>query len=243
MKPKFSIITCTWNSAATLAKTLESISEQTNGNYEHIFVDGGSTDETLQIIRQYGRAKQIIHGVRGGISHAMNVGARAAEGEFISHLHSDDYLSNKEVLQSVENLLDQSGAGWLVGRTDSLRDGNIVPPLPQRSYTPSRYRSRAFFIAHPAVYLKKDLFVKAGGFNENLKYAMDIDLWLRLIAIEDPFCCEEALAVFREHPGSISTAQRRKARREELVVRLRDKNATNMEKLKSFLRMARHELF
>lgn len=237
MSHKFSIITCTWNSAATLQQTLDSVAMQGGCEIEHIFVDGGSTDGTLDLIARYGGAAAVLENVRGGISRAMNEGARIATGNVIAHLHSDDYFASPETLSRVSTTLADSGRRWLVGRTATLIDGVLHPPLPQKPFSPSRYRSRGFFIAHPATFVERALFEAAGGFDEKLRYAMDIDLWLRLIAQESPAVLDETLTVFREHPGSLSTAQRTKARQEELRVRLADRNTRVVEKAAMLLRM------
>ncbi len=237
MNNRFSIITCTWNSGATLQQTLDSVACQTETDFEHIFVDGGSTDGTLDLIARYGKAAAVLENVGGGISRAMNEGAKIATGNFIAHLHSDDYFASAGVLSSVAATLAQSKKRWLVGRTATLRNGVIYPPMPQRPLSATLYRSRGFLIAHPATFLERDLFESAGGFDESLRYAMDIDLWLRLIPRDLPVVLEEALTVFRQHAGSLSTAQRGKTRREELRVRLSDQHARLDEKLLTVLRM------
>ena len=77
------------------------------------------------------------------------------------------------------------------------------------------------FIPHPAVFVRKSLFARAGMFDEQLKYAMDIDLWLRLAALSEPATLDRPLAVFRDHAGSVSSANKIKAREEEFGVRRR----------------------
>jgi GT2 family glycosyltransferase len=222
---KISVITCTWNSEPWLAEAIDSVRTQDHPGVEHIFVDGGSTDRTLEIIASYGCATKVLENIQGGISRAMNEGAKVATGDVIAHLHSDDYYAGPTTLSRVADGLARSGAKWLVGRTATLCDGTIRPPLPQRPYSAFQFRSRGFCIAHPATFVDREMFLSAGMFDETLRYAMDIDLWLRLIPLADPCVLEETLTVFREHAGSLSTAQRDKARREELRVRLADPHA------------------
>lgn len=219
--PKFSIVTCTWNSAATLADTLASIRAQSCQDLEHIFVDGGSTDGTLDMIDACPGNKQLLRDVKGGISRAMNQGIAAARGEFIAHLHSDDYYAGADVLAGVAQRLADSGRDWLFGTVDVLKDGVRIPAHPMHPFTYFSLASGKAFIAHPAVFVRKALFARAGVFDEQLKYAMDIDLWLRLAAISEPATIARPLAVFREHAGSVSSANKIKARQEEFDVRQR----------------------
>ncbi len=220
-KPAFSIVTCTWNSAATLADTLASIRAQTCQDLEHVFVDGGSTDATLDIIEAYPGNKLLLRDVGGGISRAMNQGIEAASGEFIAHLHSDDYYATNDVLASVMARLAAMRRDWLFGTIEVLKDGALIPPHPMHPFNYFSLAAGKAFIPHPAVFVRKSLFARVGMFDEQLKYAMDIDLWLRLAAVSEPATLDRPLAVFRDHAGSVSSANRIKAREEEFRVRKR----------------------
>jgi glycosyltransferase involved in cell wall biosynthesis len=220
--PEFSIVTCTWNSAATLADTLDSVRAQTWQDLEHIFVDGGSTDATLDMIDAYPlRRKLLLRGVTGGISRAMNRGIGAARGATVAHLHSDDFYAGDDVLASVAARLADSGRDWLFGAIALLRDGAVSAPAPLHPFSYFSLAAGKTFIAHPATFVRRSLFARAGAFDESLKYAMDIDLWLRLAAISAPATLDRPLAVFREHAGSLSSANKIAARQEEFSVRRR----------------------
>lgn len=220
-KPAFSIVTCTWNSAATLADTLASVRAQTCQDLEHIFVDGGSTDGTLDLIEAYPGNKVLLRDVTGGISRAMNQGIEAASGEVVAHLHSDDYYAGADVLASVMARLAATPSDWLFGTIEVLKDGALIPPFPMHPFNYFSLAAGKAFIPHPAVFVRKSLFARAGMFDEQLKYAMDIDLWLRLAALSAPATLDRPLAVFRDHAGSVSSANRIKAREEEFRVRTR----------------------
>jgi glycosyltransferase involved in cell wall biosynthesis len=219
--PKFSIVTCTWNSAATLADTLASIRAQSCQDIEHIFVDAGSTDATLDMIAAYSGNKLLLREVRGGISRAMNHGIEAASGEFVAHLHSDDYYANAGVLAGVALDLAASRRDWLFGAVEVLKDGALIAPYPVRRFSYFALASGAASIPHPAVFVRRSLFAQVGMFDEQLKFAMDIDLWLRLAALTPPAALNRTLAVFRDHAGSVSSANRIRARQEEFGVRRR----------------------
>ena len=220
-KPAFSIVTCTWNSAATLADTLASMRAQTCQDLEHIFVDGGSTDATLDMLEAYPGNKLLLRDVGGGISRAMNQGIEAASGEFIAHLHSDDYYAGAGVLAGVLARLAASRRDWLFGAIEVLKDGALARRIRMRPFNYFSLASGKSFIPHPAVFVRRSLFARAGMFDEQLKYAMDIDLWLRLAALAEPATLDRPLAVFRDHAGSVSSANKIKAREEEFRVRRR----------------------
>ena len=212
----FSVITCTWNSATYLQESIASVLAQDHPNIEYIFVDGGSTDGTLEQIRALQRPYRLLENVRGGVSRAMNEGLRAARGDVIAYLHSDDYYLYPDVLSRVAHQLDRTGRGWLFGRTMALIDGKLHPDnyvAPRFSYA---NLLRGNFIPHPATFVRRDLMLRAGGFNTGLKYAMDYDLWLKLARMSEPVQLDEPLAAFREHEGSLSSASfTRKATHEE----------------------------
>ena len=219
--PVFSIITCTWNSAATLPDTLASLRAQTYDNVEHVFVDGGSTDGTLALLDAFPGNKHILRDVRGGISHAMNRGLDAATGAIVAHLHGDDYYATPDVLASVEAAMQTSGRAWLVGEIAVRSERGLLPPQPRRAYSYRALAAGRAFVPHPATFVRRSLFDQVGCFDEDLRYAMDIDLWLRLAARTPPVILARVLAVFREHAGSVSSANKLLARQEEWRVRRR----------------------
>jgi glycosyltransferase involved in cell wall biosynthesis len=218
-KPAFSIVTCTWNSAATLGDTLASVRRQGCHDLEHIFVDGGSTDGTLDMLAAYPGNKRVLRDVGGGISRAMNRGIEAASGEFVAHLHADDYYASDDVLARVAARFAEEQVDWVFGAIAVLKDGHLLPPYPMRRFSLRALASGRAAVPHPAVFIRKALFERVGVFDESLKYAMDIDLWLRLAQVARPATIDRPLAVFRDHSGSLSSANKVAARREEFRVR------------------------
>lgn len=219
--PRFSIITCTRNSLATLPDTVRSVQEQDFTDYEHVFIDGNSTDGTLDYLRSLPGPVRIIEGVGGGISRAMNVGIEQARGEFIAHLHSDDYYADAQVLSRVSKALADSGARWLFGRCLFNIDGKVVPEgheVWRYSYAKLLKRN---FVPHPATFVAKSLFNECGGFDEKIRYAMDYELWLRLGRHAEPLQLDDHLAVFRKHAGSATTANQMASFEDDWQVRQR----------------------
>ena len=233
-----SVITCTWNSATYLPESVASVLAQDHPHIEYIFVDGGSSDGTLEQIRALPRPYQLLENVRGGVSRAMNEGLQAARGDVIAYLHSDDYYLRPDVLSRVAQLLESSGRGWLFGRTMALINGKLHADnyiAPRFSYASLL---RGNYIPHPATFVRRDLMLKAGGFNTALKYAMDYDLWLKLARMGEPVQIDEPLAAFREHEGSLSSSSRTRlaAMAEDFRVRLAYAGSNPIERLGHYAR-------
>ena len=221
----FSIITCTWNSEPFIARCIESVASQTYPQIEHVFVDGGSEDGTLDRIKRAPGNIKYVTGVRGGISNAMNVGVELSSGEVIAHLHGDDYYLHHQVIARVAGVFDASNAQWLYGRIVSDLAGEQVKPAWQLPEFSLSRLLRGNFIAHPAAFVRRQAFLRSGGFDLSLKYAMDYDLWLRLAKISPPVGLDEYFAAFRRHAGSASTANALAAFEEDHSVRCRHRPA------------------
>lgn len=238
---KLSVVTCTWNSAATLGDTITSVQSQRDADIEHIFVDGGSTDGTLDMIAQRCPHAVVLRDVTGGISRAMNEGAAVATGEVLAHLHSDDYYANDRVAATAAKAFeDHQGLQWLFGRIAVLREGVIEEPQhPMREFSYARFVRGGTTVPHPAVFVRTSVFRELGGFKTTRKYAMDIDLWMRLGRQYAPLQIDQVFTVFREHAGSLSTANVLAARAEECSVHLEWATRAPFDTLIYYLRYLR----
>ncbi len=173
---KISIITICYNSARYLVHTIESVVSQTYGGLEYIVVDGGSSDGTLDIIRQYeDRIDRWISGPDNGIADAMNKGLAMASGEYVLFLHSDDYLASPEVIAAA---VGRMGAGQDVCLFDIFLEKNGQKRL---------HRPRGFNwwmnlktgVFHQSAICRRDLFDRIGNFDTSFAIAMDYDFFLR----------------------------------------------------------------
>lgn len=217
----FSIITCTSNSEPFLAQCIDSVRRQDYIAVEQVFVDGGSEDGTLERIKSASGNSHFVMNIRGGISNAMNVGIEMANGDIIAHLHGDDYFLDDDVLSRVADEMQRTKAGWVFGRIATDLNGIITKPSWRMPVVNMKSLLRGNFIGHPAVFVRKDLFKRAGAFDTKLKYAMDYDLWLRLMRISPPAFLDSFITVFRSHSGSASTANAMAAFKEDHKVRQR----------------------
>ena len=221
--PRFSIITCTLNSRPWLETCIASVLKQRDASYEWVFVDGGSTDGSLERISALGDGSHpltVLRDVAGGIARAMNAGLAAARGDIVAYLHSDDFYLRDDVLATVAQAFDASGCRWLFGRTQSAIGERLEPEGWQAPPYSREQLLRGNFIPHPATFVERQLMLDAGGFDPQWCYAMDYDLWLRLSRMAEPLQLALPLAAFREHDGSLSTRERSRAMREDLRVRL-----------------------
>ncbi len=234
---KFSIITCTWNSEQWLPDSIASVDAQQDADIERIFVDGGSTDRTLDIIAGVKGQVKLVRDVRNGISNAMNEGVKAATGDVIAHLHSDDIYVDGSVLTKVRVGLERvPSARWLYGRCRSIVQGELI----DNSYETKPFSwpnlIRGNIIPHPATFIRRDLFNEIGGFSTQLKYVMDYDLWLRLGRRHVPVQLDDYLAAFRFHEGSLSTRNLWQCHAECQRVRMEYASRNPVERLEHHVR-------
>ena len=218
---KFSIVTCTWNSEPYLADSIASVLRQDHSAIEFIFVDGGSTDGTLERIARVPVPYVLLRNVRGGVSHAMNAGLEAATGEIVAHLHADDYYAHDRVLSRVACLFSKESTQWLFGRCLQRKGDTVAPEnhaIPRYSF---QRLLKGNFIPHPSTFVRRTMFQRAGHFDETLRYAMDYDMWLRLGRIAPAVQVDEHFAVFRTHEASLSSANPFATFEEDFKVRMR----------------------
>lgn len=205
---KISVIVCTWNSERYLMDTIDSVLTQDHKDFEFVFVDGGSTDNTLRYIDEVSGDKRILNNVRGGIAAAMNAGINAASGDAVIHLHSDDYFLHESVLKRAAAAFDNNKCEWLFGRILNRRADGLYP----ESYVPPNYSYanllRSNIVPHAATFVRRRLYERSGGFDTRLRYAMDYDMWLRLGKIAEPIQLKEVFSVFRRHEESTTEKNR-----------------------------------
>lgn len=207
--PRISIITVCYNSAQTIRRTLESIAGQTYRNIECIIVDGGSSDDTLNIISEYGHVvAKMISEPDGGIYEAMNKGVRMATGDWIHILNSDDYYAAPDVLQKAALLLDPMQTNYFLMWRE-FANGN-------RDLQNWDYRRWCLFISaflpHPALIVSKKQYEVVGLYDTRYRIAADHDMILRLTAKWPGLKHELPLTVMKQ--GGLSELNMAEALRE-----------------------------
>lgn len=184
---KVSIITVTYNSAATLAETLRSIADQDYKDLELIIVDGGSTDGTLGILEDnQSIVTKFVSEKDNGLYDAINKGIAMASGELVGILHSDDFYIHSKVISNYVACFQSTQADavyadlFYVDRNDTNR---II-----RKWKSGTYSNRSFYRGwmppHPTFFVKRSLYEQFGKFDLQFKTAADYELMLRFILKE-----------------------------------------------------------
>ena len=175
---KFSVITVCLNSAQTIEKTIQSVISQKNVELEYIVVDGGSKDETLDVIKKYdNKIAKWISEPDKGLYDAMNKGIGMATGEIISFLNSNDWYE-KDIFPLLENVFEQERCDIVAGRQALIDDTGIVGYSPKERAEEDVYIDMIY--SHPALFAKRTLFLEFGGFALQYKICADYDWILRV---------------------------------------------------------------
>lgn len=178
--PIVSIVTSSLNQGRFLRRTIDSVLMQNYPNVEYTVIDGGSTDETLDILKSYqGRINWISEPDRGQ-THAINKGFSKSSGSILSYLNSDDTLCANAISVAVEHFIQNPQTDLLYGRGNYIDVNDLViGSYPTADYTPGRLMVDCC-ICQPAAFWRERIAKRVGPFNEELNFVMDYDYWLRI---------------------------------------------------------------
>ncbi|MBI5192090.1 MAG: glycosyltransferase [Nitrospirae bacterium] len=207
---KLSVITPSFNQGKYIEQTIQSVLNQKGAfEIEHLIIDGGSADGTLDILKRYnGRIDWVSEKDRGQ-SHAINKGFNKAKGDIIGWLNSDDLYEDGALQKIVSVFSNNEDCQWIAGRCRIIDEDGMEIRKAVTGYKNKwlgRYSYDRLlvedFISQPAVWFRKSFLNEVGLLDENLHYTMDYDLWLRMGAKAEPFIINEYLASFRFYSGS-----------------------------------------
>jgi len=210
--PTITILTPCLNAARTLPATLASVRAQDHPGVEHIVVDGGSTDGTLDLLRAAPEVRWISEPDRG-LAHALNKGIAMAAGDVVGELNADDLYAAGALAAVAEAFADHPEAPWVTGSCPIIdargreirRAVTAYKDLLLRHYSLGLYLTHNF-VSAPATFFRREALAAVGGFDERYRISVDYDLQLRVARLGDPVVLRRPLAAFRMAEGSLSMA-------------------------------------
>jgi len=196
--PLLSIITINYNDALGLKKTMDSVINQSYKDIEYIVIDGGSSDSSVKIIQSYNDDRlQWISEPDTGIYNAMNKGIFRATGEYLLFLNSGDFLISNTILKTVIPKLDASCS---FNSCNLLLDGDEKRIKEHPEQISFSYLVTST-VSHPSTFIKNEMFVKYGVYNEDNKVISDWEFFFKTLGLngESFQNIKETLTVFDMH--------------------------------------------
>lgn len=184
------LITACFNSATTIRTAMESVLRQTWPEIEYLVIDGGSTDGTVDIIREYeprfaGRMRWVSERDKG-LYDALNKGIRKASGEIIGILNADDFYAADDLLAYVAQVFENPAVDSVFGDVCFVRDQDLSKSV--RYYSSKHFKPClarfGYMPAHPTFYCRREMFEKFGYYHTDYRIAADHELLIRLLVKE-----------------------------------------------------------
>lgn len=205
---KISIITATYNSAATVRDTLSCIANQQYSNVEHLVIDGLSKDNTLEIVNEFQHVARVISEKDKGIYDAMNKGVKLATGDIIGILNSDDFYTSSQVLSKVAAAFNDPSVEAVYGDLQYVKASNVK--IITRTWKSGTYKKSNLYFGwmppHPTFFVRNHVYEKCGLFNTTLRSAADYELMLRVLLKYDARVHYIPEVLVKMRAGGISNA-------------------------------------
>ena len=221
--PLVSIVTPSYNQGQFIEETILSVKNQDYPNIEHIIMDGGSTDSSLDVIRRYDGTYNMRWTSESdeGMYHAINKGLCLCRGDVLAYLNTDDRYFPWTVAVAVQALVERQDVDFIFGDMLNVSEGTNSASL--HFYPPFRlgFIRRTDFLGQPTVFWRRRILDQFVGFDESLKFVADCDYWMRIGAHFRGYKVNEVLAIERNHTGAKRFAQGEKLHRELDQVRSR----------------------
>lgn len=178
--PLVSIITPSFNQGRFIRATIESVLNQDYPQLEYIVMDGGSTDETVSILKEYSNRIHWISEKDRGQTHAINKGLHSASGSIVAYLNSDDLYLPHSIRHVVDVFLKNPDVDFVYGDFHAIdQNGHLIDKVKTIPFDQDILLYDANFICQPASFYRRRLIDEIGFFDENLHYLMDYEFFLR----------------------------------------------------------------
>lgn len=209
-RPRVSVVTPSLNQGEPLEACIRSVALQrpSSLSLEHLVIDGGSTDRSVKVLRRYSPWLSYWSSENDrGQSHAINKGLQLANGEWIYWLNSDDLLGPR-AFAGLDDLLSQDRLHWILGRRtwlcgDSLRVWEPYPEIRLEDLLYDHIR-----LSQPAILVRRSALNALGPLREDLHYAMDYELWIRIfLKFGPPHVVDRTVGIVRPHGEAKSSAR------------------------------------
>ena len=210
---KISIITVCLNSDKTIEKCIKSVNAQTYNNIEHIFIDGGSIDTTLDVIKKYSDDTRRLYKQKSdGIYGAINEGLSKSTGDFLGLLHSDDEFFDENTIKNIVSQINLMKCEALYGNLCfiSKNDSNKTSRYWRPGIISDTKIKFGWMLPHPTLYISKSLFLKLEGYSEQYKISGDYDFILRMIKLNHKKICYFDKELVKMFPGGASNGSLKK---------------------------------
>jgi glycosyltransferase involved in cell wall biosynthesis len=205
--PKVSIVTPSFNQSEFIEQTIRSVLLQNYPNLQYIVIDGGSTDNTVQVLEKYSTwIDYWVSEPDSGQSHAINKGLEICDGEWFNWINSDDYLMPGAITKMITqtNLNDKS-LSIIAGSTENIQDDTSLGSYSVTLRADLDFPFFSLGINQPGSLLRLIDVRECNGVREDLELCMDLDLWLRILLKNDRKCLKvipDVLAAYRYHDKS-----------------------------------------
>lgn len=224
-EPYISVVMPVFNGARFVASAIESIRNQTLGDFEFIIIDDGSTDGTPEILGTYADQDSRIRVIRQnntGVAGALNRGIEGARAPFLARMDADDLSRpNRFELQCafLAAATDCSVVGSAVRLIDEEGHGERIIRHPRRLNDLRETVGAGRILAHPTAVIRREFLQRVGGYRPSLQGVEDTDLWLRLVSEGPIGNLDDVLVDYRMHPAKVTESSTYMTRVKESVAR------------------------